>query len=100
MQIQCPNCGGFKTRISGGRGCLLDLGRAVGQPLILLGLLLVPINLAIIALQMAVSPLLASQGMLWPLLLIGTGLAPLWLARCGTRHGWRCHLCGFAWRQP
>jgi hypothetical protein len=98
MAAQCPNCGTFRTRVSGCRGCLLDLFHSAGVVLLGLGGLLLPIGCIFTSLAARANPLLAGQQLLPALLLIGAGLLPLALARIGAGHAWFCHLCGCRWR--
>ncbi len=97
MNVQCPNCGGYRTRIGGRRGCLLDLFRTAGLLLIGLGILFVPIGCVFMLLAAHSHHLAGLQQLLPALLMAALGALPLMLARIGSRHTWYCQICGYGW---
>jgi hypothetical protein len=97
MSVRCPNCHCYKTRLSGGRGLLFELGRSVGAPVALLGALGMVAGAVLIPIDRLLLPL-ALGGIIGGLQMIAIGLIPFALARLGSRHCRYCHICGYCWR--
>jgi hypothetical protein len=98
MDVQCPNCGHYRTSISGGRGCLLGIFRMAGFWLALFGMAVFALS-CVSALVLSASTMrLVLPSLVLPLVCIVAGLSPRWLAYRGTKHLLYCHNCAYAWR--